>query len=610
MDALTPANLLAYSAQVAVLVLAATLVPALLRVQPPAMRYAYWRSVLVVALVLPWLQASRPAAQVSVLTSTAFSLSGPEPFASAGSLSAALVPDWSTALMTLLVVGAVCRGLWLATGVWQLARRRQGGRPADEEFEDLQRAMGTRAEIRYLDAATQPVMFGLRRPVVLLPATLEREPDEIRRAVVTHELWHVRRGDWAAVVVEEAVRAALWFHPAVWWVLGQIRASREQVVDALTVATTGQRSAYVRALLTFADATPLAPAAGFGWRRQLFQRVVQITGEDAMSTTRFMATALTMAGVVLASGWYGVRAFPLSHPASLAAATQGPGPVEQRANPISEVNPLPPRLEAVTPVFPDRPEAQEASMLLLVRTTVDESGAVAEVRVVRVQFRPASPREVSGTDDSVLTLHLGTITIEGDDALAKLEKAFELATVRDAPGAALRALAEFRPAAFEFIESALTAIRQWRYAAPVTGPLTFDVAVSFSNGTATASPAVASSAPPGSWTASSTNRLADSPLNDGAIRVGGTVRPPQKIKDVRPLYPPDARDARVQGVVILDVRIEADGRVGQARVLRSIPMLDQAALDSVQQWEFTPTLLNGVPTPIVMTVTVQFMLAQ
>ena len=84
------------------------------------------------------------------------------------------------------------------------------------------------------------------------------------------------------------------------------------------------------------------------------------------------------------------------------------------------------------------------------------------------------------------------------------------------------------------------------------------------------------------------------------------MRTPRKIRDVRPVYPQEARDARVQGVVIIEARIEPDGRVGSARVLRSIPLLDQAALDAVQQWEFEPTLLNGAPVAVVMTVTVQF----
>jgi protein TonB len=82
-----------------------------------------------------------------------------------------------------------------------------------------------------------------------------------------------------------------------------------------------------------------------------------------------------------------------------------------------------------------------------------------------------------------------------------------------------------------------------------------------------------------------------------------------KIKDVKPEYPPIAQSARVQGIVIVETVIGADGLVQDARVLRSIPLLDQAALDAVRQWEFVPTLLNGAPTPIVMTMTVNFTLA-
>ena len=86
------------------------------------------------------------------------------------------------------------------------------------------------------------------------------------------------------------------------------------------------------------------------------------------------------------------------------------------------------------------------------------------------------------------------------------------------------------------------------------------------------------------------------------------MRPPTKTKHVAPVYPPLAQSAAVQGVVILEVIIASDGKVQDARVLRSIPLLDQAAIDAVRQWEFTPTLLNGSPVPLFMTVTVQFTL--
>jgi protein TonB len=92
------------------------------------------------------------------------------------------------------------------------------------------------------------------------------------------------------------------------------------------------------------------------------------------------------------------------------------------------------------------------------------------------------------------------------------------------------------------------------------------------------------------------------------IRVGGNIKTPSKVKHVAPVYPPIAQSARVSGMVIIEATIGADGRVKDAKVLKSIPLLDQAALDAVKQWVFTPTLLNGVPVPVIMTVTVNFTL--
>lgn len=92
------------------------------------------------------------------------------------------------------------------------------------------------------------------------------------------------------------------------------------------------------------------------------------------------------------------------------------------------------------------------------------------------------------------------------------------------------------------------------------------------------------------------------------VRAGGDIKPPLKIRDAIPVYPALARSARVEGLVIIEATIAPSGRIQDARVLRSIPLLDAAALDAVRQWEYTPTLLNGAPVAVVMTVTVQFRL--
>jgi protein TonB len=98
------------------------------------------------------------------------------------------------------------------------------------------------------------------------------------------------------------------------------------------------------------------------------------------------------------------------------------------------------------------------------------------------------------------------------------------------------------------------------------------------------------------------------PPRAAAVRVGGQIREPRKLVHVVPVYPELARQARVQGFVIVEATIDARGRVEGATVLRSIPLLDDAALEAVRKWVYAPTLLNGVPTPIIMTVTLVFQL--
>jgi protein TonB len=92
------------------------------------------------------------------------------------------------------------------------------------------------------------------------------------------------------------------------------------------------------------------------------------------------------------------------------------------------------------------------------------------------------------------------------------------------------------------------------------------------------------------------------------VPVGGKIREPRKILDVAPLYPPFAVAARKEGVVILEAVIDERGNVARVRVLRSEPLLDAAAVSAVERWRYTPTLLNNVPVPVLMTITVRFSL--
>jgi protein TonB len=92
------------------------------------------------------------------------------------------------------------------------------------------------------------------------------------------------------------------------------------------------------------------------------------------------------------------------------------------------------------------------------------------------------------------------------------------------------------------------------------------------------------------------------------VRVGGSVKEPKKIKSVAPVYPQEAKEAGIQGVVILETLIEKDGTVGDIKVLRSVPLLEAAAVDAVKQWVYEPTLMDGEPVQVLMVVTVNFTL--
>ena len=92
------------------------------------------------------------------------------------------------------------------------------------------------------------------------------------------------------------------------------------------------------------------------------------------------------------------------------------------------------------------------------------------------------------------------------------------------------------------------------------------------------------------------------------VTVGGVIRAPLRLVNVNPVYPEDAKAAGIEGIVVLDVVIGENGSVIEARVIRSIPELDQAAIDAVLQWQYEPTLLNGEPVEVECNVTINFTL--
>ena len=550
------ANLLTWSLQVAAIAAAASLLPWLFRLDAAGVRYAYWRTVAALCLALPWLQPyhdsrlARGSANAAVMATTAV----------AAPLHAAGIPvmNWELLFVVALAAGIVARLCWLGMGLVRLRSVRQNASHGPSEAaHELQRALGTRAEIRYAPQIEQPITFGVLRPIVALPQHLRCQSTDVQDAVLGHELLHVKRRDWAWLIAEEIAVCLFWFHPASWWVASQIQHAREEVVDELTIQLTGRRKAYVQALLAFSDRISVVPTAAFARRRHLFRRIALVSKETVMSSRQIVATCAAMALIVGTGSWYATAAFPFHAPQGQTDAQGAPGPLERKAHAVTPENPIPRRIHFEGPVLPDSLPSTRGTVG--VQVTLDDVGRVAEARVVELTL--------SGPDYSVSLS--GGIEIKSQSSMEQK---------------------------MNVLDPVVASVRQWRYDPPAQAPLTFVVKVPVKNG-----PEVMEFKPaPGGSAGGGTFR------RDDALRVGGNIKTPKKIKDVPAVYPPIASQAGVQGVVIVEVRIGTDGLVEEAHVLRSIPLLDQAALDAVKQWQFEPTLMNGAPIPVIMTVTINF----
>ncbi|MBM3778832.1 MAG: TonB family protein [Acidimicrobiia bacterium] len=544
-------NLLLYSAQIACVTVLGGGLALLLRPGPPSLRHRFWQGLLAVCLLLPWLQGRQPPPATMEHVDAAVlawrPADGPPDFRFA---TPPPELDWSSTAGTILVAGGAARSAWLAVAWLRLRRlRRRGVAPGSFERSAVP-AGGRRTDIRLVPGLQQPITFGAWEPVVLLPDGFQALAPGVQQAVLCHELLHVERRDWLWLLAEEGVRTVFWFHPAIWWLVARIRGTREETVDRLVVQATGDRRTYVTALLAFADDAPPTPAPAFSRRSHLFRRIVLISQEAVMSRTRLFLALTTIAVALSAGAWYSVSALPLRQAASARISTS-PGPLELQAKTVTPENPVPRRTDAVAPRYPQRFAASGVYASLTLRVTLDATGRVAEIRPVRADYSNARAGATAPADTT------------------------------------------------PFVEAAVSAVNQWRYDPPIEAPLVFEVSLRFTPDT------------DGVMVNAAGAPMETPAWHEGALRVGQHIQqPPAKVLDVRPVYPMEAQNAGVQGIVILEVRIEADGRVSHTRVLRSIPQLDQAATDAVKQWEFQPALLNGALVPVVMAITVQFTLSR
>jgi TonB family protein len=565
-------NVLAWSAQIAVLVAVGAVTSAALRLRPPGARLFYWQMVLVAALALPLVRPWKhdvAAAAVSFSTTLVAQHTGSV---------APHLPSLREAALYLLAAGIVVRCLWLAAGLWRLGYYRRRSHP-----------FGFRrgACLLVSEAITSPVTFGVLRPVVLLPLQFPELEPHLREAILSHELLHVRRRDWLFLMAEEVVRAVFWFHAAIWWLLSEIGLAREEEVDRQVVAETCLRDEYVDALLAIAEArfqVDLAPASLFLRKRHLKQRVISILKEVQMSKTRLFSTMAAALGILAAAGWIVTAALPLSAEPDVVADSPGVA-IDIGGAALLHRSPV---------VYPEPAREQGVQGTVVLQAAVDARGNVTDAQVL------SGPEELRNASlQSVLHRHFATdpgartrqVSITFQPGYAQRPRP-DAASKSPAPTTSNIVTIE----AINVLGMSQEGRADLLSRLPIHEGDSFDTAglagvkqivKEFDSHLVVIYGATAGKA---ALTIGTVDAL---PLSSPRLRVGGNMQSTRLISKPVPRYPVEAKQARIQGVVKLYAVIAKDGTVQNLNVISGEPVLAAAAIDAVSSGFISPRCSTG-----------------
>jgi TonB family protein len=526
-------------------------------------------------------------------------------------------------------VGVLALTIRLGLGWWQVQRvRRAAVAGVDDVLREATRVIAAQlgiarpVHIAQSGLVDVPTLVGWVRPAILMPASAlaQLSPWQLE-AIVTHELAHVRRHDYLVNALQNLVETLLFFHPAVWWLSNRLRLEREHCCDDMVVGLCGKPLAYARALATLEESrqSPLAfSLAATGG--SLLSRVQRLVGAPS-PTPRRPSLALVLCAIGLMTGAV-VSSRTETRAETMPSASVGPAPV------VPPAPPAPPRVRVADPAAP-APKGSVGAALLR-NTQSDEQvvlGFEEQFRLAKLQndvealgrllndafsetnqngntrnkpqfvelFTSFPIQSLISNPESVkVSGNVATVSGTMVEVNAGVDRMlFTRTWTRGSDGSwTLLASSQFRdpraasvPGTQKLSEAVVVSPRQPEAQRVLEAPQpTSAVSLTFKPEDGTSSPA------PGAGTGSAP----------------GPVTAPIKIKDVRPVYPAEAKEARVQGLVILTATITEEGYVVNPRVLRSVPMLDQAALDAVTQWVYRPGTLNGRPITTTLTITVNF----
>lgn len=625
---------LAWSIQVALLVAAGA--AAARALANGRARLIFWQCLLFAMPLLPFLEPWRGAPVVVLPADTAqvFSVSLD---ASPSSSGFHWKPeDW----LLVLALGAVVRLVWIAAGFLRLRHYRRNATRLSQP--PLPFAAGSASW--YVSAAVPgPVTYGWRRPSILLPASILKLPGALRDAIVCHELIHVRRRDWIFVLAEEILRAALWFHPAVWFTLSRIQLAREHAVDREAVQLTGDREVYLDALVEVAALglrPDLAPAPLFLRKRHLNLRVAAILKEVSMSKSRIAAGVTAACSAMLLAATFAAWMAPF---VAMAQTVQDDPGVSVNAGAT---------LQHRAPVR----NPKGLTGVIILEATLNPKGEVSDAHVlsgpedlrrdtlssvlqwhyapglssaqISIRFDPVTPQVGAGVGRGA-GVGIGTGAGGGipggivggagrgtgggrGGAIAPPRPALGPLTLKsiNVSGFSSEAEQEIRSRiplrvgdtiTPEDMDRTLNAVREYD-----SHTVIFWNADRVSNQTTLVVSLAQGPNPPTFAVPQQYRPLTDS----GARPIGGAIANQNRLTSAPPIYPPLAKQARIQGVVQLQIVIGKDGSVQQIGVVSGNPLLVQAAKDAVAQWTYRPTLLNGEPVEVQTDVSVNFSLAE
>jgi TonB family protein len=283
----------AYALQLAALAAVAIAATWALRIRTPRHSLRFWQAVIMVALLLPFAQprGGDPSAAVMLIRSTTEA-------AVSATARVTNAPQIQTAQFAFLLIGVgiALRLVWLLAGLLRLRSLVAAAQPCGADLgstqQEIQATLRVAAEVLITDDLDGPATIGVRRPVVLLPRRVVAMSAAVQRAILYHELLHVKRRDWLQTIAEELWCAVLWFHPLARAIASRLSLAREMVVDEATILATRDRRAYAEALLAFSNPQPhVIGVTPFIGRRTLSQRISLIAEEGRMSRHRAMFSA-------------------------------------------------------------------------------------------------------------------------------------------------------------------------------------------------------------------------------------------------------------------------------------------------------------------------------